>query len=247
MGRRRQLVLEHHRAPVVAERRRRRGERAVPRPRHPGHLGRRRHELVRPVRLQHEHDGRHAVRRRRRHERRRAGAERHGGRDGELHRRADVLRRDTGDRLRSAGHVPDGEQRQLRQLLPRRLLREHGESRVRPRRRRRAARLGRGHRLGSAGLVQLQHRIRDHARRDESGRAALAVARLRLAVRARRPETRPSAASPARAHRRATPSAPRRAAPRGTASSSPAARGARSTPSTRAPTAARPGSRRTGT
>ena len=103
VGGRRQLVLEHRRPSLVAERPRRGGQRRVPGPLHPRHLRGRRHELVRPLRGQHERDRRHAVRRRRRHERRRTGAERHGSRDRELHRRADVFRPDA---ARSASRRP---------------------------------------------------------------------------------------------------------------------------------------------
>ncbi len=52
--RRRQLVLERHRPAVVADRPRRHGERAVPGPRDPGRVGRRRPEHRDPLRRQHE-------------------------------------------------------------------------------------------------------------------------------------------------------------------------------------------------
>ena len=82
-----------------------------------------------------------------------------------------------------ADAVPARKRRPLRELLPRRRVRQHGEPDERPGRRRRHEGLGRGDRLGRAGLVQLRDRLRARARRDEPEHAGLAVAALQLGLR----------------------------------------------------------------
>ena len=109
--RRRQLVLEHRRPPGLADRRRRHGQRAVPGPRHPGRLGDRRPEHGRP--LHREHATQRAAPRPARSAARasRPGDERPPGRDAELRRGPDLPGRDAADRLHGAGALPARQQR----------------------------------------------------------------------------------------------------------------------------------------
>ncbi len=160
--RRRQLVLEHHRPAVVADRA------PASRPTRRARAASSRTSRRSPTRTRVSASPRStnltggtSERPGRRHEPRGAGDERPPGRDPELHRRADLPGPDAADGLRRSGAVPARQQPQLRELLPRHRVRQHRQPDERPRRRRRDQGLGRGDRLGRARLVQLRDRLRD--------------------------------------------------------------------------------------
>ena len=171
--RRRQLVLERLRPAVVADRRRRRGQRAVPGPR------RSRTSRRSPTRTPASASSRRrtppAARRPARSAARASRRRCMNGLQAVTQNFVDAQTypgAEAADRLRrrrcstSSATAPNYDE-----LLPRRRVRQHREPDERARRRRRDEGLGRGDRLGRARLVQLLASATRCARRDEPERA----------------------------------------------------------------------------